>query len=77
MNHDDLPDAATDNAGDPMPRWWYVFRRIVIFGLGVAVIIDSLTEKNTASVGKLLIGLLLIGFPPIEEIMALAARRRG
>lgn len=55
---------------------WSRFRSVVTFLLGVAVIIDSLVEKNTATVGKLIVGLLLIGIPSIEDI-ARITRRRG
>lgn len=54
---------------------WMAFRRVVTFLLGVAVIIDSLVEKNTATVGKLVVGLLLIGVPAIEDIARLMKRR--
>jgi hypothetical protein len=58
-----------------MPRWWGVFRRIVTFLLGVAVILDSLLEKNTATVGKLIVGLLLVGVLPLDDLVRLATRR--
>lgn len=58
-----------------MPPWWMRFRQMVTFLLGVAVIIDSLVEKNTATVGKLIVGLLLIGIPPMEDIIRLMKRR--
>jgi hypothetical protein len=58
------------------PEWWPGFRQIVTFLLGVGVIVDSLVEKNTATVGKLVVGLLLIGVPAIEDIARLT-RRRG
>ena len=51
------------------------FRRVVTFLLGVAVIIDSLVEKNTATVGKLVVGLLLIGIPSMEDLVRLMKRR--
>jgi hypothetical protein len=57
-------------------RRWMIFRSVVTFLLGVAVIIDSLIEKNTATVGKLIVGLLLIGIPSLEDI-ARVTRRRG
>lgn len=61
------------------PAWpgrWAAIRSVVTFLLGVAVIVDSLVEKNTATVGKLVVGLLLIGIPPIEDIVAVMAGRR-
>lgn len=54
---------------------WLIFRRVVTFLLGVAVILDSLIEKSTATVGKLVVGLLLIGVPAFEDIADLMARR--
>lgn len=64
--------------GDPGTWWrrWMAFRRVVTFLLGVAVILDSLVEKNTATVGKLIVGLLLIGVPAMEDLVRLT-RRRG
>jgi hypothetical protein len=53
------------------------FRGVVTFLLGVAVIVDSLVEKNTATVGKLIVGLLLIGVPTIEDMVKLMRRRNG
>ena len=58
-----------------MTTLWQWFRQIVTFLLGVAVIVDSLVEKNTATVGKLVVGLLLIGVPTIEDIMQLVSTR--
>ena len=55
---------------------WLVVRGVVTFLLGIAVIVDSLIEKNTATVGKLIVGLLLIGIPSLEDI-ARITRRRG
>jgi hypothetical protein len=65
----------TGTAG--VPAWWAGFRTIATFLLGVAVIVDSLVEKNTATVGKLVVGLLLIGIPSIEDLIRLIARRNG
>jgi hypothetical protein len=69
--------------GDPGPvingtRWtkrWMTARSVITFFLGVAVIIDSLVEKNTATVGKLVVGLLLIGIPSMEDLVRLTKRR--
>lgn len=60
-----------------LPRWWAAFRQVVTFLLGVAVIVDSLVEKSTATVGKLVVGLLLIGVPTIEDLTQLVRRRNG
>ena len=55
------------------PTWWLWTRRIVSFGLGVWVIVDSLTEQ-TASVGKLIIGLVMIGVLPLDDLVKVIAR---
>jgi hypothetical protein len=52
-----------------------VIRSVVTFFLGVAVIVDSLVEKNTATVGKLVVGLLLIGIPSMEDLLRLTKRK--
>jgi hypothetical protein len=56
------------------PFWWPTFRRIVTFLLGCAVILDSLLEKDTATVGKLVVGLILVGVLPLEDLIRLAGR---
>ena len=68
----------TSNNGErhKWPVIWSWIRQVVTFTLGVAVIVDSLVEKNTATVGKLVVGLLLIGVPAIEDIARLT-RRKG
>jgi hypothetical protein len=67
--------SATNGAGYLSARWWMFTRNIITFLLGVAVIIDSLVEKNTATVGKLVVGLLLIGIPSMEDLLRLTKRR--
>lgn len=62
--------------GTTWSNGWLIVRGVVTFLLGVAVILDSLIEKNTATVGKLIVGLLLIGIPSLEDI-ARITRRRG
>jgi hypothetical protein len=58
-----------------MPRWWGVFRRVVVFLLGCAVIVDSLIgDKGTT--GKLVVGLLMVGVLPLDDLVKLVARRR-
>lgn len=68
----------TSNNGERQgwPTLWEWIRQVVTFSLGVAVIVDSLVEKNTATVGKLIVGLLLIGVPTIEDIIKLVSRKR-
>jgi hypothetical protein len=57
-------------------HWWFAFKRVVVFVLGVAVIIDSLIEKNYPSVGKLIVGLLMVGVLPLDDLLRLARRDR-
>jgi hypothetical protein len=73
-----LTQPSPDDVGRTIlgPRW-VAFRGVVTFLLGVAVVVDSLVEKNTATVGKLIVGLLLIGVPTIEDMVRLLHRRNG
>jgi hypothetical protein len=60
-------------------RWtstWLIFRGVITFLLGIGVIVDALLENNSSTVGKLIVGLLLIGIPSLEDIARLT-RRRG
>jgi hypothetical protein len=62
--------------GRTMPHWWGAFRRVIIFLLGVAIIIDSLTDADQA-LGKLIAGLLMVGVFPIEDLIGLIVTRIG
>ena len=53
---------------------WLMARRLVTFVLGVAVIIDALWEKQDV-VAELVIGLLLVGVLPLEDLIRLLDRR--
>lgn len=55
---------------------WIITRSVITFFLGVAVIIDALVEANTSTLGKLIVGLLLIGIPSIDDIARLI-RKNG
>ena len=57
------------------PLWWLMFRRVVVFILGVAVIVDSLVEKSEASVGKLVVGLILVGALPLDDLVRMVRRK--
>ena len=57
------------------PSWWLMFRRVVVFCLGVVVIIDSLVEKHEASVGKLVVGLIMVGALPLDDLIAMIKSR--
>jgi hypothetical protein len=72
VDDDDYP--ADFNNG--MPAWWGRFRRSVIFLLGAAIIIDSLTDADQA-LGKLIAGLLMVGVLPIEDLIGLIVSRWG
>jgi hypothetical protein len=75
---DGMPDDKATGAVVNGTWWsgrWMAFRSVVTFLLGVAVIIDSLVEKNTATVGKLVVGLLLIGIPSMEDLLRLTKRK--
>lgn len=63
------------NNNGESPHWWLLFRRIVIFLLGVLVILDSLYEKETASVGKLVVGIIMIGVLPLDDLVRLIPQR--
>jgi hypothetical protein len=53
---------------------WGPVRRVVTFLLGVAVIIDALTEP-THVLGQLIVGAVLIGVPPLDELAGTFAAR--
>jgi hypothetical protein len=69
VNNDD-----NDNNIEASPRWWYVFRRVVIFLLGVAVIVDALVDKDPQA-GELVIGVIMIGVLPLDDLAQLIPRR--
>lgn len=70
------PPGETMQAQDRLPTLWEWFRRITIFLLGVLVILDSLAEKTYASIGKLIVGLLMIGVMPLDDLLRAAGRGR-
>lgn len=55
------------------PRWWAPARRIVTFLLGCAVTIDALVQ-TPISIGALIIGLLLTGVMPIDDLIRIVLR---
>ena len=55
---------------------WQLFRRVVIFLLGVAVIIDALWDQKFV-VAELVVGLILVGILPLDDFMRIVMRRRG
>lgn len=68
------PPALQDQ--DRLPKLWQWFKRITIFLLGVLVILDSLLEKTYASIGKLIVGLLMIGVMPLDDLLRAVGRGR-
>lgn len=62
--------------GGPIPPWWVAVRRLVTFVLGVVVIIDALAA-NHDTVSELLVGVLLLGIVPVDELLGHVRRRRA
>ena len=56
--------------------WWGMLRRVVIFLLGVAIIIDALWDKSFV-IPELIIGMILVGILPLEDFVRLVLRRNG
>lgn len=77
-----MSDTQTTIREDPVePSWFRIgfpaLRRVVVFALGTAVIIDALTSK-TYVVAELIIGMILVGILPMDEVLKSATgRRRG
>jgi hypothetical protein len=57
------------------PSWWVMTQRVIIFLLGVVVVLDSLVGKGSNNAYKLLVGVLLIGFPSMDDLARLTKRR--
>lgn len=58
-------------------RGWALFeivRRVVVFLLGVAVVLEGLRDE---SMPELLIGLVLVGLLPIDNLLPWTRPRRG
>lgn len=55
---------------------WPGLRRLVLFVLGVAVIVDALAGAGQ-QLGQLLVGSLLIGIIPVDELLDRVGRRGG
>jgi uncharacterized membrane protein HdeD (DUF308 family) len=58
------------------PEWWLQVRRVVTFLLGCAVIVDALLA-SVVNVGELVIGLILVGVLPIDDLFRIVRRGRG
>jgi len=66
-NENDIDNGAS-------PRWWLFIRRVIIFFLGVAVIVDALIEEDAVT-GKLIVGVIMIGVLPLDDLAVLIPRR--
>lgn len=56
---------------------WSAVRRFVIFALGVGVVIEALTNTNDNQVADLIIGLVMIGVLPLDDLLRAYGQRRG
>ena len=57
---------------------WKIFqaiRRVVVFLLGVLVILDALHNK-TSPVAELVVGMILVGILPLEDLATFTGRCR-
>jgi hypothetical protein len=66
-----MPEGTSEGA---LPRWWGWFRRVSIFVLGVLVILDALYAQAAVSMGELVVGLLMIGVLPLDDLLRAAQR---
>jgi len=57
-------------------RWLADIRRAVVWILGAALIIDALAS-STDVVPELIIGLVMIGVLPLEDVVMTYAKARG
>ena len=71
---DNSNDNNANNDIEASPKWWYIFRRVVIFFLGVAIIVDALVDDNPTA-GELVIGVIMIGVLPLDDLAQLVPRR--
>ena len=55
--------------------WFDLARRVVVFGLGVAVIIEGLFSPHDTTV-ELIIGSIMVGILPLDALLAAVARVR-
>jgi hypothetical protein len=59
-----------------MNQHWGLIRRVITFALGVAVMVDAIQMPN-ADTAELIIGLILVGVLPIDDLLAVIHRKRG
>jgi hypothetical protein len=58
-----------------VPAVWVGLRRLVLFVLGVAVILDGLVGASP-NVGQLIVGAVLVGIVPVDEMLSDIGHRR-
>ena len=59
------------------PAWWPLLRRVIIFFLGCAVIIDALDVTGTGrNIGEMIVGLVMIGLLPLDDLVGAIDRVR-
>lgn len=56
-----------------LPHGWAALRRLVLFVLGCAVIIDAVVG-SPQHLGQLIVGLLLVGLVPVDELLGAITR---
>jgi hypothetical protein len=78
-----MADRAVERDEEPLEPTWYrtgfpMIRRVVIFLLGVAVMIDALWDRQYV-VPELIVGMIMVGVLPIDEVLKsmMARRRKG
>lgn len=76
-----MSDEATIRDEEKEPAWYtrsgfpYI-RRMVVFCLGVAIMIDALWDRQYV-VPELIIGMIMVGVLPIDETLKSLAKRRN
>jgi hypothetical protein len=66
---------------EPLEPSWYrtgfpIIRRVVIFLLGMAIMIDALWDRQYV-VPELIIGMIMVGVLPLDEVLkSLTSKRR-
>ena len=60
-----------------MERAFLLVRRVVVFVLGVAVVVDALLDNDGATLGRLIVGLLMIGVLPIDYLVDIVHAARA
>ena len=66
-------DARSQPAQTTFDHRFAAIRRIVVFLLGVAVVVDALFDRNYV-VPELIVGIILLGVLPIDDLLRSARR---